>query len=123
MHGRAAEERAKEERRAQRAAGDFAAMLRHHRSVHADMTWDEATTALSGLPEWGAVHDEQQRRVLFDEAIERLQAKRERSKRKVAGGCGKDMDVVFCSNTLFLDACIEHTYIHVAMYAASCTEG
>ncbi len=86
MHGRAAEARAKEERRAKRAADDFATMLRRHRAVHADMTWEDGCGALSGEPEWGAVHDEKQRRVLFEEAIGRLQAKR--SKRKVPSLCG-----------------------------------
>lgn len=75
---------AKEARRARRAAEAFSAMLRHHKTLEADTTWEQAQSMLSGEPEWDEVADEAEKKALFDEAVARLQAReKERSKRKV----------------------------------------
>lgn len=82
------ERRAKEARRARRAAEAFSAMLRHHKGITADTTWEEAQGVLSGEPEWAEVADSE-RKALFEEAMVRLQARnkdKERSKRKVCSG-------------------------------------
>lgn len=78
------ERRAKEARRARRAAEAFSAMVRHHRAVEAETTWEQAQSLLSGEPEWAEVADDAERKSLFEEAMVRIQARsKERSKRKV----------------------------------------
>lgn len=75
---------AKEARRARRAAEAFSAMLRHHKALGADTTWEEVQSLLSNEPEWQEVADDDERKALFEETVARLQARqKERNKRKV----------------------------------------